>query len=29
MDRWSWFMTCTLTWRLQGKSPADEVSKIT
>ena len=27
-DRWSWFMTCVLTWRLQGKSLADEVSKI-
>ena len=28
MGRWSWFMTCILTWRLQDKSLADKVSKI-
>ena len=28
MDRWSAFMTCVLTWRMQGKSLSDEVSKI-
>ena len=28
MNRQSAFMTCVLTWRLQGKSLADEVSKM-
>ena len=28
MDRWSWFMTCILTWKMKGKSLTDEISKI-
>lgn len=27
-DRWSWFMTCILTWGLRGGSVMDEVSRI-
>ena len=28
MDRWSWFMTCILTWKMKNKSLTDEISKI-
>ena len=28
MDRWSWFVTCILTWKMKNKSLTDEISKI-
>ena len=28
MDRWSWFVTCILTWKMKGRSLVDEISKI-